>query len=178
MPKIGIIEEDPTTGEQALSGFVGEDEISQKVGFSPSEAYTDADKARRLVELVADSDNYILYGDPDMFSPEVLEVVGPYLVEADDTEAEKFYGEAEGTPAEEAPPAAAVPAAAGAAPPTAPAAIPPQDAVSTTVTEAINPATGEESVSQTSTAEVASNTTKKQLDELLSYMAERGGKSA
>ena len=142
MPRLGEVDE---SGQ--VVGMVPNDQVAEMIGTDPAQGYTNPEVAARMVEMVADSANLVLLGDPDMFSEEVLQVVGPYLVDADEATTGKFYGEEEGTPLSEEP------------------------TVTTTETMAADPMTGTESYSTTTEAnlgDAAEQVTQEQLNKLLS----------
>ena len=150
MPNLGTTEEDKVTGEQKISGMVPPDQVTEMLGADPQLAYTDPAIATRMVELVANSDNLVLLGDPEMFSPEVLEIVGPFLEDASPEESEMMYGENEGAPMEaEAP-------------------------VEMTSTESVNPMTGTQTATETVSADLGDSAKQVTAEQLAKILNEGG----
>ena len=146
MPKLGQVEVNEDTGEQEVVSILPTAQVEEMLGADPALAYTDPDIATRMVELVAESESLVMLGDPEMFAPGVLEIVGPFLEDASDAEAEMMYGESEGVPMESEAP------------------------VEMSTTETVNPSTGEEMTTETMSANVgdsARQVTAAQLAKLL-----------
>jgi hypothetical protein len=124
MPSFAQVDEQ---GE--IVAVIPNEQAAEMLGSDPSEGYTNPEVASRMLEVVADSKDLVLLGDPERFSEAVLEMVGPYLVDADEATTEKFYGEEGGDTL-------------------------PSDASGITTTETVssNPATGEESYTTTTEA--------------------------